>query len=327
MDIRLSAFIIFLAMAVGFGVAIVLDLVKGKKNHEPFRVKGSFVALGLLLPSLALAFFFVVLPIVYSLSYSFTKYRLTAPDMISWNGIDNFLRLYKEITTKDSILQMAVKNTAIFVVLVVPLQILLALGLALFTNNKRPGTTFFKVCFFTPVVISLTVSAYLWNIILSPSPSGMMNSVLAMFGIPAQEFMNDHNTVMLWIVLMSAWQGCGYQMLIFSSALSGMRKDLYEAASLDGANRWNRFRFLTLPALKPTFLYVTITVFIGACRVMIQPMLMTGYQPWGVTLSYYMYNAGYNVGNVGLSCALAFVMTVFIGLIAFGQRRLLGEKK
>ena len=83
MDIRLSAFIILLAMAVGFGVAIVLDLVKGKKNHEPFRVKGSFVALGLLLPSLALAFFFVVLPIVYSLSYSFTKYRLTAPDMIS----------------------------------------------------------------------------------------------------------------------------------------------------------------------------------------------------------------------------------------------------
>ena len=67
-------------------------------------------------------------------------------NMISWNGIDNFLRLYKEITTKDSMLQMAVKNTAIFVVLVVPLQILLALGLALFTNNKRPGTTFFKVC-------------------------------------------------------------------------------------------------------------------------------------------------------------------------------------
>lgn len=327
MDIRLSALIIFIAMALGFGVAILLDVLKSKKNHEPYRLKGSFVALGLLLPSLALAFFFVVLPIVYSLSYSFTKYRLTAPELISFNGFDNFARLWKEMTTPDSMLQMAIKNTVIFVVLVVPLQILLALGLALFTNNKRPGTTFFKVCFFTPVVISLTVSAYLWNIILSPSPTGMMNSLLAMFGIAPQEFMNNHDTVMLWIVLMSAWQGCGYQMLIFSSALSGARKDLYEAASLDGANWWNRFRYVTLPALKPTFLYVSITVFIGACRVMIQPMLMTGYQPWGVTLSYYMYNAGYNVGNVGLSCALAFIMTIFIGLIAFGQRQFLGEKK
>lgn len=326
MDIKLSAFIIFLAMLAGFAIAITIDVVRSKKNHEPYRFKGSFVALGLLLPSLALAFFFVVLPIVYSLSYSFTKYRLTAPEKIAFNGFDNFARLWSELTTKDSMLQMALKNTAIFVVLVVPLQILLALGLALFTNNKRRGTTIFKVCFFTPVVISLTVSAYLWNIILSPSPSGMMNSILAMFGIAPQEFLNNHDTVMLWIVLMSAWQGCGYQMLIFSSALSGTRKDLYEAAALDGASKWNRFRYVTVPALKPTFLYVTITVFIGACRVMIQPMLMTGYQPWGVTLSYYMYNAGYNVGNVGLSSALALCMTVFIGLIAFGQRKLLGEK-
>ncbi|MGM9814161.1 MAG: carbohydrate ABC transporter permease [Candidatus Enteromonas sp.] len=327
MDIRLSAMIIFFAMLAGFGVAILIDFLKSRKSHEPYRMKGSFVALGLLLPSLALAFFFVVLPIVYSLSYSFMRYRLSKPDSIVWSGMANFQALWRDLTNTDSMLFAALKNTGIFVVLVVPLQILLALGLALFTNNKRRGTTIFKVCFFTPVVISLTVSAYLWNVILSPSESGMMNSIFAMLGIGPQEFLNDHDTAMLWIVLMSAWQGCGYQMLIFSSALSGARKDLYEAASLDGANVWNRFRYVTLPALRPTLLYVTVTVFIGACRVMIQPMLMIGYQKWGVTLSYYMYNLGYGIGNVGQSCALGFLMTIAIGLIAFGQRKLMGEKK
>lgn len=327
MDLTLSTIVIFAVMAVGFLITILYDYLRGRKTHERYRLKGSVVAYGLLAPAVVLTFFFVLLPIVYSLGYAFTKYRLTAPDAITFIWFDNFVNLWAKLFQENSILVAAIKNTAIFVVLVVPLQILMALGLALFTNNSRPGTTVFKVCFFTPVVISLTVSAYLWSTILSPSPNGLMNSILSMFGIPTQEFLLDENTAMIWIVLMSAWQGCGYQMLIFSSALSGARKDLYEAASLDGANPWKRFLYITVPTLKPTFLYVLVTVFIGACRVMIQPMIMIGPKPWGMTLSYYMYNLGYSTGNVGLSCALALVMTIFIGLVTLAQRKLLGDKK
>ena len=115
-------------------------------------------------------------------------------------------------------------------------------------------------------------------------------------------------------------------MLIFLSTLGNIQKDLYEAAALDGANSFKRFLHITIPGLKPTFLYVLITVFIGACRVMVQPMLMTGYQTHTLTLSYYMYQLGYSQRWIGLSSAVALIMTIIIGSITLLQRKFLGEK-
>ena len=114
-------------------------------------------------------------------------------------------------------------------------------------------------------------------------------------------------------------------MLIFSSGLTNIRDDLYEAASLDGANAWKKFLNITLPGLRSTLLYITITVFVGACRVMIQPMLMTDYKLHTVTLSYYMYQLGYGSKLVGLSSAVALMMTVVIGCITLLQRKFLKE--
>ena len=131
---------------------------------------------------------------------------------------------------------------------------------------------------------------------------------------------------MLWVVLISAWQGCGYQMLIFISGLTNIREDLYEAARLDGANAWQRFIRITVPGLKSSVLYITITVFIGACRIMVQPMLMIGPYSEGLTLSYYMYLQGTDYGLVGKSSAIALLMTIFIGLITFVQKKVLSEK-
>ena len=278
----------------------------------------------MLLPAVMLAFIFVVLPIVYSLGYAFTDFHMYYPNDINFVGWDNFVELFREISVKGE-LYHAIINTAIFVVCVVPLQIGLALVLALFTNRKKKGVKIFKVCFFTPVVISLTVTSFLWVQILAPNSSGMLNSFLAMFGVGPIDFLAQEDTAMLWIVLMSAWQGCGYQMLIFSSGLTNIRDDLYEAASLDGANAWKKFLNITLPGLRSTLLYITITVFVGACRVMIQPMLMTDYKLHTVTLSYYMYQLGYGSKLVGLSSAVALMMTVVIGCITLLQRKFLKE--
>ena len=129
------------------------------------------------------------------------------------------------------------------------------------------------------------------------------------------------------IIVLSAWQGCGYQMLIFLSGLSNIRKDLYEAASLDGANWWRKFWLVTWVGLRSTFVYILITVFIGACRILTQPMLMTGYMDHTVTLSYYMYNKGYTERWVGYSSAVALLMTIFIGGITLLQRRIFREKE
>ena len=232
--------------------------------------------------------------------------------------------MFEQLKNKGEI-YYSLRNTAIFVVLVMPLQIGLALLLALFCNNKRRGTTVFKICFFAPVAISLSVTAFLWLVILSPNENGIMNSILANFGIEAQDFLGNKDTVLWWMVFMSAWQGCGYQMLIFLSALGNIRKDLYEAASIDGANPIRRFFTVTLPGLKPTLVFILITVFIGACRVMIQPMLLTGYQNRSMTLSYYMYQQGFTYRHVGFSCSVALIMTIFMGTITFIQRRLLSD--
>ncbi len=261
---------------------------------------------------------------MYSLGYAFTDYYLLKPNNIHFNGIENFKTIFKSFSDKGDVYN-AVRNTAKFVVGVVPLQIGMALGLALFVNRSKRFVGVFKVCYFAPVVISLTITAYLWLQILSPAETGLLNSLLKKFGKEPQDFMRDAKAAIRWIVFISAWQGCGYQMLIFLSGLTNVRKELYEAAALDGANGWQQFLHVTCPGLRSTFLFVLITVFVGACRVMVQPMLMTGYQSHTITLSYYMYVQGYSYRLVGESSAVALLMTIVIGTITLIQRKVLKE--
>lgn len=324
--LTISALIILAVFLLIYFILVILDLKKAKKENVKYHKQECLAAFLMLLPALILAFFFVLLPILYSLGYAFTDYYLLKPNDIHFNGFENFVEIFKEIAQKG-MLYNAIKNTMIFVLLVVPLQIGLALGLALLCSKKKFGVGLFKICFFAPMMVSLTVTSYLWLQILSPSETGLMNSFLSLFGVEKQEFLQDPNTAILWIVLLSAWQGAGYQMIIFLSALGNIRSDLYEAASLDGANAFHKFFHVTLPGIRSTFIYVLITVFIGACRIMVQPMLMIGYQTNGVTISYYMYQEGYYNRWVGLSSAVALLMTIFIGSITMAQRKLFAEKK
>ena len=324
----LGAIIILAIFTVIFHIVFFVDLTKsltGPIYKRKYKVGSSITAYLMLLPACILAFLFILIPIIYSLGYAFTDYYSLEPDNIRFIWFDNFIDIVNDFNNKGD-LYHAVRNTAIFVACVVPLQIGLALALALFCNTKKPGTGIFKVCFFAPVVISLTVTSYLWLHILSPSETGLLNSFLGLFGVPAQDFLGNEDTAILWIVILSAWQGCGFQMLIFLSALTNIRKDLYEAAALDGAGAWGKFWNVTVPALKPTFLYVLITVFIGACRILVQPMIMIGYHKRVITISYYMFQIGFNDRWVGLSSAVALLMTIFIGTITLIQRKLLGEK-
>lgn len=320
-----STFIILAVFAAVLLGIIVWDVFKSKRTKMPYRVRSVATSYLMLLPAVLLAFLFVMLPILYSLGYAFTDYYLLTPDKINFIWFDNFKEIWNELCARGTIYH-AIINTLIFVVGVVPLQIGMALGLALFCNRKKRGVKIFKVCFFAPVVISLSVTSYLWLQILSPAPTGLLNSLLSMFGAPPHDWLGDPNTAMPCIIVLSAWQGCGYQMLIFLAGLSNVREDLYEAASLDGANAWQKFKNVTWPGIRSSFVYVLITVFIGACRVMTQPMLMTGYQNHTVTLSYYMYTRGYSDRWVGLSSAVALVMTIVIGCITLIQRRVLREK-
>ena len=320
-----TSIIILVVFLCAFGGFVIYDIATAKKRKVVYRVKSSATAYLMLLPAVILAFLFILLPILYSLGYAFTDFYLLQPNKINFVNLENFVTLFEEISSKG-MLYNAIINTITFVVGVVPLQIGLALLLALFVNRPCFGSKIFKVCFFAPVVISLSITAFLWEQILAPGEAGLLNSMLGMFGMPPHDWLRDPQTAMPCIIVLSAWQGCGYQMLIFLSGLANIRKDLYEAASLDGANWWHKFWLVTWVGLRSTFVYILITVFIGACRILTQPMLMTGYQSHTVTLSYYMYNSGYTERWVGLSSAVALLMTIFIGGITLIQRRLFREK-
>ena len=333
-----TALIILGLFLCAFGGVVIYDLATAKKRNEVYRVKSTVTAYLMLLPAVALAFLFVLLPILYSLGYAFTDYDLYFPNDIKIVYFDNFVEKFKEIMQKGD-LYYAIINTVKFVIGVVPLQIGLALALALFVNRPGIGSKIFKVCFFVPVVISLSVTSFLWQQILGSGEGGLLNSMLigiydflGMFGVPTPEWLPYDwlrgDTAIPCIIILSAWQGCGYQMLIFLSGLSNIRKDLYEAASLDGANWWHKFWTVTWPGLRSTFVYILITVFIGACRILTQPMLMVGYQSHVITLSYYMLQTGIKGGTlVGESSAVALMMTIFIGGVTLLQRRMFREDK
>jgi len=321
-----TSIIILVLFLLAFGGFVVYDLATARKRKEVYRLKSTATAYLMLLPAVILAFLFILLPILYSLGYAFTDYYLLRPNDINFIQLQNFIDFFEELSTKGT-LYHAIKNTVTFVVGVVPLQIGLALLLALFVNRPGIGSKIFKVCFFAPVVISLSVTAFLWEQILAPDAGGLLNSLIGVFGMPPRDWLRDPSTAMPCIIVLSAWQGCGYQMLIFLLGLSNIRKDLYEAAALDGANKWHRFWLVTWVGLRSTFVYILITVFIGACRILTQPMLMTGYMDHTVTLSYYMYNKGYTERWVGYSSAVALLMTIFIGGVTLIQRRLFREEK
>lgn len=317
--------IIISAFLLIFGAFIVKDIAKKRKKGEKYQIKQCVSAYLMLSPALILAVLFVLLPIIYSLGYAFTDFYLLEPENIKFIGLKNFKDIGIDIKNRGDMFN-AIINTGKFVIGVVPLQIGLALGLALLVNRKKKLTGLYKIMYFAPVVISLTVTSYLWLQILSPNEGGMINSFLVRMGLKPRDFLGNEKTAMLWIILISAWQGCGYQMLIFLSGLSNIRKELYEAAELDGAGVWRLFFNITLPGLRSTLVFIIITVFIGACKVMVQPMLMTGKQSYTITLNYYMYIQGYSYRWIGYSSAVALLMTVVIGGITFLQRRLMREK-
>jgi fructooligosaccharide transport system permease protein len=308
-----------------FTVVAVKDVLVAKRKGLRYNLRNCLVSYGMMLPAVVLTFIFVLLPIIYSLGYAFTDFYLLKPNNIKFSGLENFKQIIDSVKEKGDMYN-AIINTAKFVVGVVPLQIGLALGLALFVNNQKKGTGVLKICYFAPVVISLSVTSYLWLQILSPSEDGLLNMFLGFFGVKPKHFLLDKDLAMPCIILMSAWQGCGYQMLIFLSGLTNIRKELYEAAALDGATGWGQFLHVTVPGLRSTFLFVVVTVFVGACRVMVQPMLLTGYMEHTVTLSYFMYHKGYESYNVGYSSAVALLMTIVMGTITFLQRRFLSER-
>jgi len=275
-----------------------------------------------ILPAMILLFLFIILPMTSAVSYSFTNYFLLKPGQQEFIGFKNYQRIFTDDQLFKSFL-----NTCQFVIKVVPLQLSVALALALIINKHFKANGFYRVAYFSPAILSLVVVSILWSSLLNPT-SGLVNEVLSKFNIEQQPFLTSTKQAMNSIVVISAYSGCGYQMLIFLAGLKNIDQSMYEAATIDGANKVKQFIHITLPSLRAIMIYQIITIVIQAFKLIVQPMVMTGGGPEysTITILQFIYEEGFRHRYIGYASAVTVMFTIFLIIVSLIIKKVLPDE-
>lgn len=278
-------------------------------------------------PAIVGLLFFVALPFGLALILSFYQYRIGSPQSPEWVGLRNFSRLFA-----DDAFRRALVNNAVFALVVVPVQTTLALALALLLNQSFRGRTFFRTLFFLPVIFPMALVAIVWQLIFSPEATGLANSLLSTLTMgwwEPTDFLRDPRFALPAIMVMSIWQGCGFQMIILLAGRQGIPDHLYEAAEIDGANRWQCFLHITLPGLRNTLIFVVLVTTILAFRLFDQVYILTqgGPQNATTTVMFETVRAIFDRGQVGRGSAMTVVFFLIVVSIAMLQRKYLREER
>ena len=274
-------------------------------------------------PFMILFFLFLAFPIGASLALSFTSFGLRDlqnPVGATFVGLQNYLDLLGDPKFWKSLL-----NTVYFVVIGVPMTLALGLLIANALNRgvQRFKTTF-RVGYYLPVITSIVAIAVVWRFLLNPDV-GLVNMLLKAVGIDGPAWLANPATSMPSIIAMGVWRNLGFAMIVFLAGMQAIPAVLYEAASIDGAGRWQAFRFVTLPMLRPTILFMTVITTIGYLQLFEEPFVMTGGGPLDSTLSVtmYMYQQGFTFFHQGYASAIAYVLFVIVAFVAFLQFKFL----
>lgn len=249
---------------------------------------------------------FSVYPMLYAAYLSLTSFSFTqAPEFI---GIANFQRLFS-----DSVFHTAFVNTLIYTLGVVPVGMVLSLLLAVLLNQKVRGITFFRVAFYLPVVTSTVASGMIWLWMYAPD-TGLVNRLLESVGLHGQRWLIDPNWALLSVMLVAIWKNLGYTMTIFLAALQGIPAHLYEAAEIDGANTWDKFRVITIPLLKPATFFIFVTSIISSFQVFGSVYVMTNGGPGYATTTvvHQIYLNAFRYLRMGYASAEALVLFIVI---------------
>ncbi|KRF28914.1 carbohydrate ABC transporter permease [Phycicoccus sp. Soil802] len=278
----------------------------------------------LALPFCLLFLVFTAWPVVQSLFMSLTDTKsrdLRSPFAVNVVGFDNFTKAFS-----DPVFRKAALNTAYFVVIGMPLTLGIALAAAVALD--RGITKFrsaFRLGFYLPVITSIVAVAVVWRFLLQEE-FGLINTVLGWVGITGPNWLGDPNWSMPGLILMAAWRNFGTAMIIFLAGLQGVPWVLHEAASIDGASAWQRFRHITLPMLRPTMLFVSVTTSIGYLQFFEEPFVMTNGGPLNSTISMSMYTyKQFGFGNYGYAASMSYIIFVVIAIVAAIQFRLLRD--
>jgi multiple sugar transport system permease protein len=284
------------------------------------RLRKQLIPYSFLLPSLIIMLIFGLIPFVHGIFLAFTRYPLLqSPTFV---GLDNFARL-----ANDPIFLASLKNTFIYMLVTVPIRLVIGLLLALALNKVFPGRTLLRALFYFPVVTPLIIAASLW-LFLFNTHFGIINAVLKTLGLSSVRWLTDPNIAFISVMIMSIGKTAGWNMVILLAGLQGIPKEMYEAAAVDGASRWDCFWRITLPLLKPTILVSVVISTINASQVFEQVYVMTGGGPGysTMTLVQLVYNSAFQRFEMGYASAISMVLLIIIMIITFFNFRFLGEE-
>jgi multiple sugar transport system permease protein len=285
-------------------------------------VKRSYAGWIFVAPALAAIAVFFVVPVVGALAMSFTDFDIYAlADLrnLRFVGFDNYVRLLQ-----TPLFWQALFNTLYFVVVGVPLSIVASLGAALLLHSRLTRfKAFYRTALFAPVVTTLVAVAVVWRYLLH-ARYGLLNYALGAFGIAPIDWLGDPHWAMPAIILLSVWKNFGYNMIILLAALQAVPTELYEAARIDGANAWRQLRDVTLPALAPVLLMVSILTMAGHFQLFAEPYVMTqgGPAQRTITVLYLMYEEGFKWWSLGSASSVAFILFVLMFAVTLLQLRL-----
>ena len=279
-----------------------------RRTSAPRRKRGDgLAAFGFLFPNIAGFSVFTLIPLAASLVMSFYHWSLIGE--IEFAGLANFARLIS-----DPGFHRALLNTVVFVVLYMVGNLVLSLGLALWLSTKVRGKALLRVVFFLPVVSPMVANAVVWRLLYAPNGGVIDYLIGVVTGVENINLLGNSELAMLAMVIMSVWQGFGYNMIIFVAGIQAIPTSIIEASLLDGATPWRRMLNITLPSISPSIFFATVMTLMSSFQVFAQPYIMTGGGPGTATttLVLYLYRAGFVDYQMGYAATIAWTLFLLI---------------
>lgn len=291
-----------------------LDVEKNTKTKKKFRgIDNPYSGYAFIAPQVLLLLIFIVYPVLKG--FKMSLYEVYGMDKY-FVGLQNFIDLFQ-----DSIFVKSIFNTIFFVVAIVVATIVFALFVATTVYDKNPKyVSFIRGSYYLPVIVSMVVMSIIWNFLLNPS-NGLISYVLNTLGIENVNLLGDTRTVMPVIIFVTFVGNVGQAIILYIAAMIGLPADLFEAAQLDGATRWQRIRHILVPLMRPTTIYLTIINIIAVLKIFVVIQLLTGGGPnnASVTMMYYLYQNAFIYNNTGAASAIGVLMFVIAMLFSLPQ--------
>lgn len=294
-----------------------------------FRTQQQIFVWSVMIPMLIFFAVFYVYPIIVGFAGSLTDWRAFQPER-AFIGAKNYIDLFN-----DRVFMAALGNTFKYALMYMPIAIVLSLAVALAINSSGRMAGFFRTVYFLPIVTSVIATALIWSVGFYQPRFGLFNQIFNLVGLPEQPFLRSPNTALFAVVIYSIWKGLGYDVVIFMAGLSAIPTTFYEAAKIDGANRWQVFRLITLPLLQPTIAFIIITGIISSLQVYGPIYVMTvasgADQPGGplnstIVVAVYQWQVAFRELKLGYGSAMGIVLFAIILVITVVQARFLRRR-